>query len=79
MVKIMNEKDLIMDVIEKIRPFLISDGGNIEFKDYKDDIVYIKLTGACSNCSLIDLTLKDGIESAIKEMVPSVKEVRNID
>ena len=79
MVKIMNEKELIMDVIEKIRPFLISDGGNIEFKDYKDDIVYIKLTGACSNCSLIDLTLKDGIESAIKEMVPSVKEVRNID
>lgn len=79
MVKIMNEKDLIMDVIEKIRPFLISDGGNIEFKDYKDDIVYIKLTGACSNCSLIDLTLKDGIESAIKEMVPSVKEVRNVD
>ena len=79
MVKIMNEKDLIMDVIEKIRPFLISDGGNIEFKDYKDDIVYIKLTGACSNCSLINLTLKDGIESAIKEMVPSVKEVRNVD
>ena len=79
MVKIMNEKDLIMDVIEKIRPFLISDGGNIEFKDYKDDIVYIKLTGACSNCSLIDLTLKDGIESAIKEMVPSVKEVRDVD
>lgn len=79
MVKIMNEKDLIMDVIEKIRPFLISDGGNIEFKDYKDDIVYIKLTGACSNCSLIDLTLKDGIESAIKEMVPSVKDVRNVD
>lgn len=79
MVKIMNEKDLIMDVIEKIRPFLISDGGNIEFKDYKDDIVYIKLTGACSNCSLIDFTLKDGIESAIKEMVPSVKEVRNVD
>ena len=39
MVKIMNEKDLIMDVIEKIRPFLISDGGNIEFKDYKDDMV----------------------------------------
>ena len=79
MVKIMNEKDLIIDVIEKIRHFLISDGGNIEFKDYKDDIVYIKLTGACSNCSLIDLTLKDGIESAIKEMVPSVKEVRNVD
>ena len=79
MVKIMNEKELIMDVIEKIRPFLISDGGNIEFKDYKDDIVYIRLTGACSNCSLIDLTLKDGIESAIKEMVPSVKEIRNVD
>lgn len=75
----MSEKEIIMDVIEKIRPFLISDGGNIEFKDYKDDIVYIKLTGACSNCSMIDFTLKDGIECAIKEMVPSVKEVKNID
>lgn len=75
----MNEKEMILDVIEKIRPFLISDGGNIEFKDYKDNIVYIKLTGACSDCSMIDLTLKDGIECAIKEMVPSVKEVININ
>lgn len=75
----MNEKEIILDVIDKIRPFLISDGGNIEFKDYKNNIVYIKLTGACSNCSMIDLTIKDGIESAIKEMVPSVKEVINID
>lgn len=75
----MNEEEIILDVINKIRPFLISDGGNIEFKEYKNNIVYIKLTGACSNCSFIDLTIKDGIESAIKEMLPNVKKVKNID
>ena len=53
MVKIMNEKDLIMDVIEKIRPFLISDGGNIEFKDYKDDIVLINY----SNHSILGILI----------------------
>ena len=75
----MSEEEMILDIIDKIRPFLISDGGNIEFKGYKNNVVYIKLTGACSNCSFIDLTIKDGIESAIKEMLPNVKEVKNID
>lgn len=74
----MNDEQVIIDTIDKIRPFLISDGGDISFVEYKDDIVYIKLLGACQNCSLIDYTIKDGIEMAIKEMVPSVKEVINI-
>lgn len=74
----MTDEEKIIDVIDKLRPFLIGDGGDIEFVEYKDNIVYIKLLGACEGCSLIDYTLKDGIETAIKEEVPSVKSVENI-
>ena len=74
----MNEQQIIIDTIDKIRPFLINDGGNIEFVKYENNIVYIKLLGACSNCEFIDYTIKDSIEFAIKEMVPTVKEVINI-
>lgn len=71
-------EQLIIEIIDKLKPFLINDGGNIEFIKYEDDIVYIHMMGACSNCSMLDLTLKDGIEAAIKEEIPSVKEVVNI-
>lgn len=74
----MDEEKIIIDTINKIRPFLISDGGNIEFVKYENNNVYVKLLGACSNCELIDMTLKESIEYAIKEMVPSVNEVINI-
>jgi len=69
----------IVEIIEKLRPFLINDGGNIEFIKYENNIVYIKMMGACANCQMLDLTLKEGIEAAIKEEVPEVKEVINID
>ncbi len=68
----------IKEVIESIRPYLIGDGGDVEFIKYENNTVYIKMTGACANCSIIDLTLKDGIESTIIEEVPEVKEVINI-
>ena len=74
----MSDEEKIVYVIEKLRPLLVGDGGDIEFVEYKDDVVYVKLLGACAGCSLIDYTLKDGVESAIKEEVPSVKEVINI-
>ena len=73
------EKEKIIDVIDKIRPFLINDGGDIEFVKYEDNIVYIKMMGACSNWHLIDFTVKDVIEDAIKEEVPHVKQVININ
>ena len=68
----------INEIIDKLRPFLINDGGNIEFVKYEDNIVYIKLLGACANCQMIDLTLKDGIAAAIMSEVPNVKDVINI-
>ena len=68
----------IIDIIDTLRPFLINDGGNIEFVKLEDNKVYIKMLGACSNCDMLDLTLKEGIEMAIKEEVPEVTEVINI-
>ena len=73
-----NMEEKIIEVIDQIRPFLINDGGNIEFIKYENDIVYIKMMGACASCEMIDTTLKDAIEASIKEEVPSVKEVINV-
>ena len=72
------EETKIKEVIDTLRPFLIGDGGDVEFIKYENHIVYIKLSGACANCMMIDYTLKDGIEAAIKEEVPEVEEVVNI-
>ena len=74
-----NEKEIIIDIIEHLRPFLMNDGGDIEFIKYEDNIVYIKMTGACANCHMLDLTLKEGIEAAIKSEVPNVKGVINVN
>lgn len=74
----METEEKIKEIINKLRPYLISDGGDIEFVKYENNIVYIKLLGACAGCALIDYTLKDGVEMAIKEEIPEVKEVVNI-
>ena len=66
----------IIEIIDKIRPFLISDGGNIEYIKYEDGIVYVKMMGHCQDCPMIDLTLKDSIEMAITSEIPEVIEVR---
>lgn len=76
--KMENAEKKIIDIIEKLKPYLISDGGNIEFVKYEDNIAYIKMLGACANCQMLDLTLKEGIETAIKSEVPEVKEVKNV-
>ena len=73
-----NQEAKIIEIIDKLRPFLINDGGNIEFVKYEDCIVYIKMIGACANCQMLDLTLKDGIEAAIINEVPEVKGVVNL-
>lgn len=69
----------IIHIIDKIRPFLVSDGGNIQFIKYEDNIVYVSLLGACAGCAMIDITLKDGIEELIINEIPEVKEVVNVD
>ena len=74
----MKTEQKIISIIDELRPYLMNDGGNIEFIKYENNIVYIKLTGACAHCQMMDLTLKEGIEASIKEEVPEVLEVVNI-
>lgn len=78
MINLKTQEEKIKEVINKLQPFLINDGGNIEFIKYEQNIVYIRMLGACANCQMLDLTLKDGIEAAIISEVPEVKEVINI-
>ena len=76
----MKEKEKkIQEIIDKLRPFLINDGGNIEFVKYEDNIVYIRMMGACANCQMLDITLRDGIAAAIINEIPDVVDVINID
>ena len=71
-------EEKIKQLIEKIRPFLINDGGDLEFIKYQDNIVYVKLTGACEGCPMMDVTLKDGIAQILTNEIPEIKEVRNV-
>jgi len=68
----------IKDVINNLRPYLINDGGNIEFVKFEDGIVYIKMQGACANCGFVDITIKDGIEAVLMDEIPEIKEVINV-
>ncbi len=66
---------LVKKIISHLRPYIMGDGGDIEFVSLEDDIVYIRLLGACVGCSMIDVTLNNGIKNWIMEEVPSVKDV----
>ncbi|HUJ68555.1 MAG TPA: NifU family protein [Syntrophorhabdales bacterium] len=68
-------KEQVQAVITKLRPMLQRDGGDIELVDVTDGIVKVKLTGACGSCPMSTMTLKMGVESALKKEVPGVKEV----
>ena len=68
-------KEKVEAAIEKIRPHLIADGGNVELVDVSDGVVKVKLSGACGSCPFSAMTLQMGIAKVIKEQVPEVKEV----
>ena len=75
----MNKEESIEKInlaLEQIRPFLKDDGGDIEFIELTDDnIVKVKFLGACSDCSMSAMTLKGGVEEAIKKNVPDIQSV----
>jgi len=68
----------VQDALSEIRPFLESDGGNIELVSITNDVVKVKLLGNCVNCSVNQMTLKNGVEMTIKKYAPEIKEVINI-
>ncbi|NVK53607.1 MAG: NifU family protein [Flavobacteriaceae bacterium] len=64
--------------LEEIRPFLISDGGNIKLISVDETNVMVQLEGACTGCSVNQMTLKNGVEATIKKYVPQIENVINI-
>ena len=69
----------IVSVINQLRPYLNSDGGDLEFIKYEEGYVYIKLYGACAACQFKDYTIQDNIFEAIKEEVPEVIGIINVE
>ena len=68
-------KEKVEQVISKIRPMLQRDGGDIELVDVTDGVVKVKLTGACGSCPMSMMTLKMGVENALKKQIPEVKQL----
>ena len=68
-------RDQVEEVLDKIRPNLMLDGGNVELVDINDGVVKVRLTGACGGCPKATQTLKMGIERILKQEIPEVKEV----
>lgn len=71
-------EERIIEILQKIKPFLNNDGGDVEFVKYEDGIVYVKLLGACSDCPLSDNTISDMIEYSLTFEIKEVTKVINI-
>lgn len=71
--------DQIKVVLQDLRPIIARDGGDIEFVDCKDGIVYVRLAGACVGCPSSYFTLKMGVEEALKAQIPEIKEVQAVE
>lgn len=73
------DKEKVKEIIEKIKPSLQADGGDLEIVEITDDgIVKVELQGACAGCPMSTITVKNGIEKTLKENVPEVKEVKAV-
>ncbi|OGD16984.1 MAG: hypothetical protein A2Y69_13955 [Candidatus Aminicenantes bacterium RBG_13_59_9] len=68
-------REKIEEALNKIRPALMRDGGNVELVGLEGDVVRVKLTGACGGCPMSQMTLKMGIERILKREIPEIKEV----
>lgn len=70
--------DQVQVVLDKLRPFLLRDGGDCELVDVEDGIVKLRLLGACGTCPSSTITLKAGIERALRTEVPGVTEIEQV-
>ena len=71
-------EERVKEAIEKIRPFLQRDGGDIEFVSVEEGVVKVRLKGACSGCPMSQMTLKGAVEKAIKEEIPEIERVEAV-
>ncbi len=70
----------VENVIDQIRPYLEADGGNIRLVELTDDLVVnVELLGACGSCPMSQMTLKAGVEQAMKKAIPEIKSVEAIN
>ena len=69
----------VQEALNEIRPFLESDGGNIELVSIIDDVVRVKLLGNCVSCSVNQMTLKNGVEMTVKKHAPQIQKVVSIE
>jgi Fe-S cluster biogenesis protein NfuA len=71
--------DKIEEVLDRIRPSIQADGGNVELVNVREDnVIEVRLTGACHGCPMATLTLKAGIERILKEEIPEIAEVISV-
>ena len=71
-------EEKIIEVLDKIKPFLNNDGGDVQFIKFEDGIVYVKLLGACNGCPMADNTISDMIEYTLSFEIPEVTKVVNM-
>ena len=69
----------VEEILESLRPMLIQDGGNVELVEVEDGVVKVRLVGACVSCSSSLMTLKMGIEKALKKAIPMVRCVESVE
>jgi Fe-S cluster biogenesis protein NfuA len=72
------EKERVQEVLNRIRPALQADGGDVELVDVVDGVVKVKLVGACAGCPMSQLTLANGVERVLKEEIPEVQRVEPV-
>ena len=80
--KLSDDEQVIYNIkasIEKIRPYINMDGGDLQFVAYKDGTVYVQMLGACAGCMMIDSTLQDGVATILMEEVPEVTSVKLVE
>jgi Fe-S cluster biogenesis protein NfuA len=71
-------REKVEKALDKIRPSLMADGGNVELVDVEDGVVKVRLTGACGGCPMSQMTLKMGIERILKQEIPEITEVVSV-
>ncbi|MDQ0416566.1 Fe-S cluster biogenesis protein NfuA, 4Fe-4S-binding domain [Thermoactinomyces sp. DSM 45891] len=71
----MTLEERVQEVLDKLRPYIQRDGGDVELVEIEDGIVRVRLLGACGSCPSSTITLKAGIERALMEEIPEVREV----
>lgn len=74
----MKTEEKIKEIIEKIKPYLNQDGGDVEFVKFEDGICFVRLKGACAGCMFADMTIQNTVEEMIVSEVPEVIKVENI-